>query len=211
MIWLMATEQGQRGADGVTRQRVRRARRQMWALVVGVPLVLVAACFALFASGVSLPGLSSGEPPAWREGLGFAISAVGFAIAGVGIYRMIRGGIYSARNRAEMTSFTREQRREAVRLVRQGEPAPQDAMPAATATARSLARQHRALPLYVGIALNGLGTALRFANPGWLTLMALGLIALIVVAIPFISRDARMAQRWLDAQPQQTADEAAGA
>lgn len=196
----MAMEERHLGED-VTDQQVSRARWQVWALAVGGLLVVVGLCLLLLVAGVPLPN-SSGEPPAWRTALGFAITAVGFVIAGVGIYRMARAGMYSARTRAVLTSYTRQQRRDAVRLVRRGAPVPDDALPVATAMAASMARQRRATALYVGIALTGVGTTLRIASPWWMTLMALSGITLVAIAIPLVNRDARLAQHWLDNCPQ---------
>lgn len=128
MISVMAMERDQQRADDVIERRGRCARWQGWTSAIGVPLVVVAIGLALFTGGVLLPS-PSGEPPAWRTGSGFAVTAAGFAIAGVGIYRMARAGMFSACHQAPLSSSTREQRRQAVRRVRRGGPAPQDAMP----------------------------------------------------------------------------------
>ena len=195
----MAT-QDRHPSEDVTDQQVRRARWQGWALVVGGLLVVVGLCLLLVAAGVPVPS-SSAQPPAGLTVAGFAVTAVGFAIAGVGIYRMARAGMYDARTRAALTSFTRAQRRDAVRLVRQGQPVPEGALGVARVMAVTMARARRADLLYVGIAVSGVGTMLRTTSPWWMTLIALSAITLVAVAIPLVGRDARLAQRWLEAHP----------
>lgn len=203
MISGMAAEE-ERFGDGVTDEQVARVRRRTWALAIAAPLLVIAVGLVLLVAGVPLLG-SSGEPAAWLTGAGFALSAAGFAIAGVGIYRMTRAGLYDPRLRAALTSFTREERRDAVRLVRRGAPAPEGSMPVAAAMAAALVRQGQATLLYAGIAVTGLGTALRTTNPWWMTIVGLGVITLMAFAIPLLSREARLGQRWLDAYRQEMA------
>lgn len=199
----MATQEGHSGED-VTDQQVRRTRWQGWALIVGGLLLVVGLCLLLVAAGVPVPN-SSGQPPAGLTVAGFAVTAVGFAVAGVGIYRMTRAGMYDARTRAALTSYTRDQRRDAVRLVRRRAPVPEGALGVARVMAVTMARARRANLLYVGIAVSGVGTMLRTASPWWMTLVGLSGVILVAAAIPLVSRDARLAQRWLDAHPQQVA------
>lgn len=87
-------------------------------------------------------------------------------------------------------------------LVRRDGPVPAGLMPVVTAMAAALVRQGHTAPLCAGIALTGLGTTWRTTSPWWPMLTALAVIALVAVAIPLISRDARLARRWLDAHPQ---------
>ena len=128
----MAVDKRRPGHDGLTDEQMAWVRLRPWALVIAALLFVIAVALVLLTAGVPLPGIS-GEPPAWRTGAGFAVSAVGFAIAGVGIYRMARAGAYSPRLRAAPGLFTREERRVAVRLVRRGAPAPESLMPVAAA------------------------------------------------------------------------------
>lgn len=203
MISGMAAEK-ERSGDGVTEEQVARLWRRTWALAIGGPLLVIAVVLVLLVSRVPLLS-PSGEPAAWRTGAGFALSAVGFAFAGVGIYRMTRAGAYSPRLRTSPASFTREDRRDAVRLVRRGAPAPEGSMPVAAAMAEDVVRQGRVAPLYAGIALNGLGTALGTTGPWWVTLLGLSVTILMAFAIPLLGRDARLARRWLDTHPQPAA------
>lgn len=203
MISGMAVER-ERSGDGVIDEQVARARRRTWALAISGPLLVIAVGLVLLVAGVPLLG-SSGEPLAWRTGAGFVVSAVGFAIAGVGIYRMTRAGAYSPRLQADLISLTRQERRDAVRLVRRGAPAPHASMPVTAAMAAALVRQGRVAPLSAGIALNGLGTALGTSGPWWVSFMGLSVSVLMAVAVPLLSRDARLGRRWLDAHPRQVA------
>lgn len=202
------TAGGERSSEGTTVEPGSRARRR-WALIPGALLLVIAVALVLIAVGVPVPG-TSGETLAWRTGAGFAVSAVAFALAGVGIYRMARAGVYDTRAQTVVTSFSREQRRDAVRAVRRGEAVPQASMPVATAMAAALVRQGRAALLYAGIALTGLGTALRTSGPWWVTLLGLSVVASMAVAIPLLGRDARLGRRWLDAHQQQMKAQSAG-
>lgn len=203
MISGMAAEE-ERFGEGVSDEQVARVWWRAWALAISAALLVIAVGLVLLVAGAPLLG-SSGEPAAWCTGAGFAVSAVGFAIAGVGIYRMARAGAYSPRLQADLVSFTRQERRAAVRLVRRGAPAPEASMPVTTAMAAALVRQGRLAPLYAGIALNGLGIALRITNPWWMTIMGLSVITLMAFAIPLLGRDAHLGRRWLKANPQQMA------
>lgn len=186
-----------RFSEGTTIEPVSRARPR-WALIAGTLLLVIAVALVLIAVGVSVPDIS-GQAMAWRTGAGFALSAVGFALAGVGLYRMARAGVYDTRARAVVPPPGREQRREVVRAVRRGEAVPQDSMPVATAMAADLLRQGRLTFLYAGIAATGLGMALGTGGPWVVTLLGVSVAALMAVAIPLINRDAHLARRWLDA------------
>lgn len=200
----MAVDKRRPGRDGLTDEQMAWVQLRPWALVITALLFVIAVALVLLAAGVPLPGIS-GEALAWRTGAGFAVSAVGFAIAGVGIYRMARAEAYNPRLRAAPGFFTREDRRAAVRLVRRSAPAPESLMPVAAAMAADVVRQGRLVLLYAGMAVTGLGTALRTGGPWWVTFMGLSVSVLMALAIPLLSREARLARRWLDAHPQQMA------
>ena len=82
-------------------------------------------------------------------------------------------------------------------------------MPAATAIAQTLVRQRKAVPLWVGIAVNAVGVSLQTTSPWTLTFMVLG-AAFMVVVLLVSRREARQAQDWLDAPPRQATNPVAG-
>ena len=174
----------------------QRVRRRAWTLTIAITVAIIVV-FALLAASGALE-VSTQQPAAWRTVAGFAISAAGFALAGVGIYRLARAKGYSARTRAAMTSFPRAHRRQAVGVVRRGRLARPEAMAVTTTMAHAMVRQATAAPLWAGIVVNGLGTALRIGGPAWLTAAMLGVVALMVAGIALITYEAHLGRRWLN-------------
>ena len=177
-------------------------------MFIVVPAVLVGIGAGLAAAGLDLPA-SDGEVPQWRGNLGLVFSAVGVLLAIFGLVRMIRSGVFNAHSRAQVWSFSSQQRRQATRQIRRAEPVSDDEMAVARTIAQEMVRQHKAAPLYVGILLNMVGTAL-WLLVFWLAALLLTVAALLVVAVVMAYRDARLAQRWLDTYPQPVATEVAG-
>lgn len=202
MIAAMEASEKPEDGSGATERRGHHLRRRTWVLAVSVLLLSFAIGAAVAAAGMRLP-TSAAEPPAWRANLGLAISAIGILIAGIGVVQMVRAGMFSSSHLAPVRSLSFRQRRQVGRWIRQGELVPDGSMPAAMATAQTMVRQRKAVPLWVGIALNAVGVSLQTPSPWKLTFMILSAACMAVVLL--VSRhEGRQAQDWLDARPQQT-------
>ena len=208
MISAVVTNGEQQDAGSDAEQRTRRAKRRMWVVAVGVPLVLVAIAFALFAGGAPLP-VSSGEPPPWRENLGFAITIVAFVLIVVALVRMVRAQMFTAAYQARAWSLSIGQRRRAARWVRRGESAPEDIAQTVAVTAEGMARQRKIVLLFAGMVLNVVASVLQMTNPWWMALMVLAGV-LMLVGMVIVYRDANLAQRWLDAHQEPATSKVAG-
>lgn len=124
---------------------------------------------------------------------------------GLGLVRMVRSGAFKTANQKQMFALSRHERRQASRWVRRSEPVPEGLQHQAAAVALAFRRQGRAVPLYIGIALNALGQLLRTTSPWLLGLLAVACLVL-PVAIAQLLRDSRRGARWLAAHPESTPD-----
>lgn len=189
--------------DGGAR-RLRRYRIGVIAVVTLVIAVTVAVLLAIGSGAIDNP-VRQDEAAPWRTAVGVVLTAVALPLMGLGLVRMVSSGAFKTTNQKLMFALSRRERRQAYRWVRRGEPVPRGFEHQAAAVALAFRRQGRAVPLYIGVALNALGQLLRATSP-WL----LGLLAVACLATPFaiaqLLRDARRGARWLAAHPASTID-----
>lgn len=164
-------------------------------MVLAAAVVCTAVVLALVAAGRLDAGA---QPPAWRENTGLAIMVVGMVGVVAGMVWVVAAGTFPSGDLTRVRSFTTEQRRQAARTIRRGQPAPDGAQEVTAVTARITARQRVSSATVLGIVLISLGILLQTSSPSGLLLVGTGVIlAGVALQLPNI-RLAHRAQHWLD-------------
>ena len=139
---------------------------------------------------------SRGPVAAWREDLGWVLTVVALVLIVAGVVLAVRAGMYRDRYAAQMSMFSRDQRRRARRCVRRGQPAPQEVGAAAVLFAQALVRQRTMVLAYAGMAANTSAIALNATNLG-LAAVEAAVVVVILVAVIVVLVQAHGARRWL--------------
>lgn len=185
-------------------EHLRRRRRLVLAALLGLAVAGVAVGVLVFALASGEGGLERADPPVWQEVTGLVVQGIGLVIEGYGLVVMLRAGLWR-KNRWSVPAavLTRAQRRSLLDQVRGRSAVDPDRLALVRDTARQMLRQRGLLALFVGILLLQVGGAL--SSPAlWRTLVAGAFVVSYAVLFGVIERNARLAQRFLDAHPDPT-------
>ena len=181
-------------------ERLRRARRNRWLLVVGLILVSLAVG-VLIAMYLLDPRPDRDEDvPTWRVIVGFTISGLGllFMIAALVVqFRALR------RTRAwgsPLFVLTRQQRKELLKQVRGQAPSEPERVPLARHLAELLLSQRLALPVQAGMMVNFVGLWIVDHETYRLVFVGVFGVLLLIGGVLF-QRQARFARQFLAAHP----------
>jgi hypothetical protein len=190
-------------------QRLRRWR-QLRILFIATVLVLGAAV------GVVLTVLFNGtfkseasEVPTWQTVMGFSIAGAGLVLQVFGVVTLWRTNRRLRAWSSPLSALTRSQRKELLAQVRGRHPVQSARVPLARLLAEQLANQRTVMTANLGLGILFVGQWI--ADPTlWRTVIAVAFGAILVGGWPFVQRDARRAQRFLEEHPPAT-DSGAGA
>jgi sterol desaturase/sphingolipid hydroxylase (fatty acid hydroxylase superfamily) len=198
--WAQAQSILDRAPTASASQRLRRARRNRWLLVIGLVVVgialAVAVAFLLGDEAMS----DAAEVSTARTVAGFTLSGLGLLLMVVGLFWQIRAVRRARGFGSPLHVLTRRQQKELLEQVRGRSPVQPVRVPLARHLAELLQVQQLSLVPLAGLLVNFVG--LWIAMPATWRLVTMGIFApLILLAAVLLRRQSRQVRRFLAAYP----------
>ena len=199
--WVEAQSILDRTPTESAQQRLRRAQRNRWLLVIGLTTGLIALSFAgvlLFREGFTSD--AEEEVSTARAVAGFSLSGLGLILMFVGLIWQIRAVRRARGYGGPMHVLTRRQQKELLAQIRGRSPVQPERLPLSRHLAELLQAQRLSLVPSAGLLVNFVG--LWIASPSTWRLVTIGIFApvLILGAVVF-RRQSRHVRRFLDTHP----------
>jgi hypothetical protein len=196
--------------DGVpdegAQRRLKRQMNKRTGTAVGVLLVFVLVAVVYFALFGHRSGASAQPPsvPVWKQVFGLSLSVVGLAMETFGTVQVFRTRRFMRTSPTQV--LARQERKQLLKEVRGQQPAVPTHLPLARDLARRLTIQSRLRFLMLGGWFIVVGQTVSINRP-FNTFVAVGVTLIFALSTLLLTRDNKMAHRFLSQHPGPRAEE----